>query len=132
MLGICWGRRILVYQGTADMRKSFDGLEGLVRTALGADPLTGDVYVFRNRRGDLLKLLYWDGDGYVLWYKRLEAGTFRLPEGSEVSAALLSAMLAGIEYKGIRQGKRYGRTGTGHSSGGSSQQGSVACMGTTG
>jgi len=63
----------------ADMRKSFDGLCALVRSGLGGDPLSGDLFVFRNKRGDRLKLLYWDTDGLAVWAKRLERGTFQFP-----------------------------------------------------
>jgi transposase len=62
------------------MRKSFDGLCGLVSEHLKGDPLSGAIYLFVNRRGDRIKALYWDGDGFALWYKRLESGTFVLTE----------------------------------------------------
>jgi transposase len=63
----------------ADMLKSFDGLCGLIRTWLQGDPLSGDVYVFRNKTGDRIKILTFEGDGLAIFYKRLEAGTFRIP-----------------------------------------------------
>src|SRR5205807_2426274 len=66
-----------------DMRKSFDSLAGLIEQQLGQDPLAGDLFVFRSRRGDRLKLLYWDSDGLAIWYKRLEEGTFLFPAADQ-------------------------------------------------
>ena len=71
--------RYFLYREAADMRKSFDGLCGLVRTGLRRDPLSGEVFVFNNRRQSHLKLLTWDRIGFLLFYKRLEAGTIELP-----------------------------------------------------
>ena len=70
--------KFYVYGAAVDMRKSFDGLCGLVRGALGADPLNGDVYLFLNRRRDRIKLLVWDRNGFWIFYKRLEKGTFQV------------------------------------------------------
>lgn len=69
MLSLPLPVRILVCTKPADMRRSFDGLAALVREHLGADPLSGHLFVFRNKRGDRVKLLYWDEDGYAIWYK---------------------------------------------------------------
>lgn len=99
----------------ADMRKSFDGLANLVREWLRADPLSGHLFVFRNRRGDRVKLLYWDRDGLVLYYKRLEAGTFRFPtvtsqtRSVQVTAQELSLLLWGIDPSSVQRQKRYSR-----------------------
>jgi transposase len=79
MLPLSAGTRIYLYHGPCDMRKSFDGLCGLIRSELGADPLSGSLFVFCNRRRTMVKVLYWDLDGFAIWYKRLEKGSFRLP-----------------------------------------------------
>lgn len=68
-----------LYRGECDMRKSFDGLCGIVRNELGRQPGSGEVFVFVNRRRTLIKLLHWQRGGFVLYYKRLEAGTFPMP-----------------------------------------------------
>ena len=74
-------RDVQVWVATApvDMRKSFDGLSAMVRSVLEADPLSGHLFVFINKRADRMKAIYWDGDGYAVWCKRLERGTFRMP-----------------------------------------------------
>ena len=98
-----------------DMRKSFDSLAGLVQTHLGQDALSGDLFVFRSKRGDRLKLLYWDADGLAIWYKRLEKGCFRFPpppadgHGVEVRAADLAMLLDGVELESVKRRKRYQR-----------------------
>lgn len=107
--------RIFVCLEPTDMRKSFDGLSGLVQQHLGEDPLSGALFLFCNRRRDRLKLLYWDGDGFALWYKRLEAGTFQLPSPSNESRHLpishgdLMLLLDGVDLSSIRRRKRYRR-----------------------
>ena len=83
------GTKVFVCTRATDMRCGFDSLAEQVRQFLGEDPLGGHLFVFRNKRGDRLKVLYWDTDGLALWYKRLEAGTFRLP------AAAADASFAG-------------------------------------
>src|SRR5438552_3412124 len=83
MLSLAPAARIWVCTAPADRRKSFDGLCGLVRTWLGSDPLSGEVFVFRNKAGDRVKILTFEGDGLVIWYKRLEAGTFRFPAAAD-------------------------------------------------
>ena len=72
MLPVSGVTRIYLYSKPCDMRKSFDGLCGLVRSELGADPLSGSLFVFCNRNRTMVKVLYWDMDGFVIWYKRLE------------------------------------------------------------
>jgi transposase len=87
--------RIFLCAAPADMRKSFDGLAALVRSFLDADPLCGHLFVFRNKAGDRLKLLFWDRDGLVIYYKRLEEGSFVFPaaadgKGVEIRSAELA------------------------------------------
>jgi transposase len=107
--------RIWLAAQPADMRCGFDRLAELARSVTGQDPLSGHLFIFRSRGGDRLKILYWDRDGYALWYKRLEEGTFKLPrlDGSgasvELRASELAMMLDGIDLKSIRRTKRYRR-----------------------
>jgi transposase len=98
----------------ADMRRSFDGLAQMVREFLGADPLSGHLFVFRSKRGDRIKLLYWDTDGLAIWYKRLEEGTFRFPAaaaaaGVTIGAADLAMLLDGVDLDSVKRRQRYRR-----------------------
>jgi transposase len=98
----------------ADLRKSFDGLAALVEHGLGGDPLSGHVFVFRNKAADRIKLLVWDEDGYVIYYKRLEAGTFRFPaSGAQVHVTIRAAdllmLLDGVDLASVRRRPRYRR-----------------------
>jgi transposase len=106
--------RIFLCTAPADLRKSFDGLAALVRQFLGADPLSGHLFVFRNKSGDRLKLLFWDRDGLVIYYKRLEEGTFVFPDGDghgvEVRSADLAMLLDGVDLDSVRRRKRYRRS----------------------
>src|SRR5450755_2181863 len=91
--------RIFLCSRPTDMRKSFDGLTGLVQECFGQDPLTGHLFLFVNRRRDRLKILYFDRDGLVIWYKRLEAGSFEMPgtaarDGLELQPAQLTMILS--------------------------------------
>ncbi len=105
--------RVFLCTQPTDMRKSFDGLHGLVQEVLRQDPLSGDLFVFLNRRRDRVKVLLWEGDGLALFYKRLESGTFALPEAAEDSVTLSSAQLAmllgGLDWAKTRPRKRYAR-----------------------
>jgi len=105
--------RIWLASGATDPRKGFDTLAELVRQQLRRDPLSGQLFVFRNRRGDRVKLLYWDEDGFVIVYKRLEAGTFRFPAadaaGLEIRAADLQMLLDGIDLESVKRRRRYRR-----------------------
>lgn len=96
-----------------DMRKSFDGLWALAVDHLRRDPLAGGLFVFINRRRDRMKLLYWDTDGIAVWAKRLERGTFQMPQvdaGARsvvLSATELTLLLRGIDLRSVRHRKRY-------------------------
>jgi transposase len=113
MLSLALPGRIFVYTRPTDMRKSFDSLAALVRESLGADPLSGHLFVFRSRLGDRLKMLYWDTDGLVIWAKRLERGTFQLPAadsaGIEISATDLALILGGVDLHSAKRRPRYQR-----------------------
>src|SRR3974390_3377191 len=95
--------RIWIAAGVTDLRRGFTGLSALVQTALEQDPLSGHVFVFRGRRGDLIKLLWWDGDGLCLLAKRLERGRFVWPRAEEgvvvLSRAQLSMLLEGSDWR---------------------------------
>lgn len=103
MIGATPPGRIYVCLGATDMRRSFDGLAAIAQQVLELDPFSGAWVVFRNRRGDRLKILWWDGTGYCLFYKRLESGTFPMPRLSEgvmaVSSAELALLLEGIDWR---------------------------------
>jgi len=113
MMTLAGTTRIWLYRGAADMRKSFDGLAGMVRTYIGEDLFSGALFVFVNRRHTLVKVLYWQRDGWVLWSKRLERGTFRLPATAsgtvrlELTSADLAMLLEGITPR--RLNRRYQR-----------------------
>ena len=113
MLSLAADTRIYYAVGATDMRKGFDGLQGLVSGVLEQDPLSGHLFLFVNGRRDKLKILYWDRDGLAIWYRRLEAGTFQLPQVSpdQKSAELrcedLMMLLHGIDFTQVRRRKRY-------------------------
>ena len=113
MLSLPPSVRIFVCLRPTDMRRSFDGLARMASEVMEQDPLSGHLFVFRNRRGDRVKILYWDKDGYALWYKRLEAGVFRFPEAEggriEVSSSDLALVLDGIDLASVKRHKRYAR-----------------------
>jgi len=101
--------RVFVCTAPTDMRKSFDGLCALVETVLKQDPFSGHLFVFLGRRRDKVKILYWDRSGFFLLYKRLEAGTFAMPERAEVGPRELLLLLEGIEASQVHQRRRYER-----------------------
>lgn len=101
MLSLTGGIRVFVCTQPADMRRSFDGLCGMVENIVQQDPLSGFLFVFRNRNRDRLKILFWDTDGFVIWYKRLEEGTWQLPtdmktqlDGEEATMEYISSRAA--------------------------------------
>ncbi len=104
--------RIFVATGVTDLRRSVDGLSALVREAFGLDPLSGHLFLFRNRRRDRVKILVWDQSGYWVLYKRLEGGTFAWPEGDssapiEIRSADLMLLLSGVDVSSTRRRKWY-------------------------
>jgi len=103
MIGLPAGTRVWIAAGVTDMRKGFDGLAAIAQTTLEKDPYAGHVFVFRGKRGDLVKLLWWSGDGMNLYAKRLERGRFVWPQASTgavyVTAAQLSMLLEGIDWR---------------------------------
>jgi transposase len=104
---------IFLYTAPADMRKSFDGLSGIVRSELAADPTDGSLFLFVNRRRDRLKILHFDGSGYWLYYRLLEAGTFEViaAQGKyqQIDSTQLAMLLAGVSLVGVKRRKRYQR-----------------------
>lgn len=105
--------RLFVCTQPTDMRRGFDRLAMMVQTILKQDPFSGHLFVFRSRRADRVKVLYWDRDGYAIWYKRLEKGTFRFPEhltdGAELRASDLAMLLEGIDPAQVARARRYVR-----------------------
>lgn len=105
--------RVYLCRQPVDMRKSFDGLHAMSIEVFQQDPLQGHLFLFVNRRRDRIKALWWDRDGMALFYKRLEAGTFELPDsdndaaGMEIDATQLSMLLNGIDVKSAKRRKRY-------------------------
>ena len=117
MLSLVSTVRIFVCTRPADMRRSFDGLSGMAQDIMKQDPLSGALFVFRNRNRDRLKIMYWDKDGLAIWYKRLEKGSFQLPtdfvdkekrlKSAEISSEELSMLLGGIDLANVKRRKRF-------------------------
>jgi transposase len=109
--------RVYLCLSPTDMRRSFDGLHALVRDHLQLDAFAGHLYLFANRGRDRLKILYWDRDGFAVWAKRLEAGSFAIPVGEpgssqiEITTEELGAVLSGIDMEQVTRRKRYRRGG---------------------
>ena len=107
--------RMWLASEATDMRCGFDRLAERVRAVMGEDPLSGHWFIFRSRRGDRLKILTWDRDGFILWYKRLEAGVFKLPRAEngarswELRASELAMILDGIDVSKLKRLPRYQR-----------------------
>ena len=108
--------RVYLCLTPCDMRRSFDGLHALVREHLELDALAGHLFVFASRRKDRVKILYWDRDGFAMWTKRLEEGTYEVPfddageRRREITAQELGALLSGIDLKQATRRKRYERS----------------------
>lgn len=109
--------RVYLCLTACDMRKSFDSLHALVREYLELDAFAGHLFVFTSRRRDRVKILYWDRDGFAVWSKRLEAGTYAVPVAEsaterrrEITAQELGALLSGIDLKEATRRKRYQRS----------------------
>ena len=108
--------RIWLAAEATDMRCGFDRLAERVRSVIGQDPSGNSLFVFRSRRGDRLKILTWDQDGFALWYKRLEAGVFKLPRldagarSVELRASELAMILDGIDMSKLKRVPRYERS----------------------
>jgi transposase len=115
MLSLPPSTRIFLCSKTVDMRLSFDALSGLVHTHFGQNPLCGHLFVFFSKRRDRMKILFWDIDGFVLYYKRLESGTFSwvpvsaCDQDEEILASEFALVLAGINPNDIKRQKRFHR-----------------------
>jgi len=115
VIGLPASVRVYLCIVPCDMRRSFDGLHGLVTSVMQLDALAGHLFVFANRKRDRIKLLYWDRDGFAIWSKRLEEGSYAMPFGSgeerraEITAQELSALLSGIDLSDAKRRKRYRR-----------------------
>ncbi len=111
MISFSSSQRFFLYRGHTDMRRSFAGLSGIVTNELQKPLTTGDVFIFINKPRNSIKLLVWDRNGFVIYYKRLEEGTFEIPAGDEKSIAIkweeLVMMLEGISLKSVKRRKRY-------------------------
>jgi transposase len=114
MLSVAATTRIFVALDATDMRKGFDGLYAIVENTLRQDPLSGALFLFVNRRRDRLKVLYWDGDGLAIWYRRLEQGTFQFPQSTsgdatsvEIRSDEFTMLLRGIDLNSVKRRKRY-------------------------
>ena len=106
--------RIFICTQDTDMRKSFDSLRGIIRGSMHLDPLSGSLFIFRNKRGDRIKCVYWDENGFAMWYKVLQRGTFQFPDlrkydsaGLEIDASTMRMILDGIDLSSIRRRPRF-------------------------
>ena len=113
MLSLPSVMKIYLHAAPVNLHYTFDRLAGIVRDEMGRDPLSGHLFVFRNRRGDRVKLLLWDDDGWVIYYKRLEKGVFKFPAATsgaqsvQVSVSDLSLLLWGIEPSSVKRQTRF-------------------------
>lgn len=118
MFNISASTRIFVCAKPIDMRKSFDGLFGMVRANFEEDPFSGSLFLFRSKRGNFIKILWWDIDGFAIFAKKLEIGTFRFPsvrfvdgryEPIQIERSDLMLLLEGIDTDSVKRLKRYRR-----------------------
>ena len=104
-------QKFYFHQKSTDMRKGFNGLSGLVRSGMQRNPLSGEIFIFVNKRRNMMKLLHWQAGGFVLYFKRLEQGTFKIPQAGQeqiqISYTELSMIIAGIWTKRIQKNKRF-------------------------
>ena len=117
MLNLSRTLQVFVCTRPTDMRRSFDGLCGMAENLMKQNPLSGNLFVFRNRNRDRLKILYWDNDGLAIWYKRLEKGGFQLPTdlkssddeqaSAEISTDELTWLLGGVDLASVKRRTRY-------------------------
>ncbi len=112
MLSITSSQRYFLYSGLTGMRKGFDSLCGLVRNEFKMDPLSGDVFIFLSRSKNRIKLLQWQRDGFAVYYKRLEKGTFEIPKNTSSSTVFLSSqqlilIMEGIQLSSVKKRPRY-------------------------
>lgn len=115
MIGLTQHHRYYMYSEPADLRKGFDGLSGLIKEQMESNPLDGSVYLFVNRRRDRMKMLVWESGGFMLYYKRLESGTFDIPASAKTDGKIqmnwetLVLIIQGIRADKIIRKKRYKR-----------------------
>lgn len=121
MLALSSACRYYFYRGITDFRCGFDALSGLVRSELGQDPTLGDIFIFLNRKRSQIKLLHFEGDGFAMYHKRLETGTYELPDANNdekhlaMSSEELMLILNGIQLKSIKRRQRFSFENTGKS-----------------
>lgn len=114
MIGANGISRIFLCTEDTNMCKSFDSLRGIIRRSMHLDPMSGYLFVFKNKRGDRIKVVYWDVDGFAMWYKLLQKGTFQFPDlqsftsaGVEIDSSTLRMILDGIDLASIRRQNRF-------------------------
>jgi transposase len=114
MIGASIQTRIFLCTQDTDMRRSFDSLRGIIQRAMHLDPLSGCLFVFKNKHGDRIKVVYWDTTGFAMWYKVLQKGTFKFPDlqnlrsaGLEIDPSTLQLILDGIDLGSIRRQPRF-------------------------
>jgi transposase len=109
VLALSTSCRYFLYGSPTDMRFGINSLSGLVRNRLGADPMNGDVFIFIGKRSNQVRLLQWDGDGFALYIKKLERGTFERPRltGTAITSTQLTLLLQGVRLESVRYRSRY-------------------------